>query len=373
MQAMEMKKIKAKKILFVFSLMFYFFSGANLFAQCEIGAFVGNGDHRAPYASEIQNFENLAGRHIASDVLYWAWNDGGFPAADLNSGLRYHDGYDTKATLQMVWEPWGRGDNDIAYDLTTIINGSHDSYITKFAQDCRDWSDPIRLRFAHEMIDDNNPFTAGWYPWQDRPTEYVAAWNHVHDIFNAQGATNVEFVWAPNHHSNTLSVLENYYPGKDSVDWLGMDGYNWGYYTSSEPWGYWLSFDEIFLDLYNTMKDHPEVFGDKKMMISEFASAEFSIVEGKTKAQWIEETFKKIKSEYSEIEAFYWFNALKERDWRIDSSQETLLAFQTALQDTYFTSHLVPEPSTLLCLGTGLLCMLAFVNKSKYRKGGSKA
>lgn len=370
-------KISNKTILNLFFVNLVFvilFITNNLYAQCEIGAYVGNEDHRAPYASEIQSFENLAGRHIASNLVYWAWNDGAFPTAGLNSGMRYHDSYNTGTALHLVWEPWGRGDNDIAYDLSTIISGSHDSYITQFAQDCRNWGDPVRLRFAHEMIDDNNPYTAGWYPWQDRPTEYIAAWNHVYNIFQSQGATNVEFVWAPNHHSNTLSVLEQYYPGQDKVDWLGMDGYNAGYPTSTEPWGWWLTFDEIFLNLYAAMRDHPEVFGDKKMMISEFASAEYSAI-GATKADWIIDAFNKIKNEYSEVEAFYWFNTIKERDWRINSGEtgETLLAFQTAMDDIYFTSHLVPEPSTLLCLGAGLLLMLRPVNKMKHRKGGSVA
>jgi len=343
------------------------------FAQVEFGAFVGNDDHRVPYASEIQNFENLAGKHISSNLMYWAWDDGDFPTADLNTGMKYHDGYNTQTSLHLVWEPWGRGVNDISYDLSTIIAGSHDSYIQKFAQDCRDWSDPVRLRFAHEMIDDNNVATQGWYPWQDRPGEYVQAWDHIYQIFQNEGATNVEFVWSPNHHSTVLSELAQYYPGQDKVDWLGMDGYNAGYWSESAPWGYWITFDQVFQDLYQTLVNNPETFGDKKMMIGEFASAEYSAVFGETKAEWIEDAFDKIKNEYGEIEAIYWFDTMKERDWRINSSDDTLLAFQTAIADPYFTSHVVPEPSSLLLIGSGLTYLLANFNKTQKMKGGNIA
>jgi len=345
-----------------------------VYAQCEIGAFVGNEDHRTPYASEVQNFENLAGRHLASTLFYWSWNDGDFPASDLNTHVRYHDGYNTQSIVHLTWEPWSRqGSGDSTYALQDIVNGSYDSYISQFARDCRAWADPIRLRFAHEMIDDNDPNTAGWYPWQDNPLAYTQAWNHVHQIFQSEGASNVEFVWSPNHHSTDLNTLSSYYPGADKVDWLGIDGYNWGYRTDIEWWGHWLDFDEVFLDLYDTMNDHPEIFGDKKMMVAEFASAEVNMVSEETKAQWIEETFAKIKSEYSEIDAFYWFNALKERDWRVDSSPETLLAFQSAMQDVYFTEHVVPEPGTAVLLGTGLLYVFSNAIKTGNRKGGNRA
>ncbi len=362
--------IKLVVLLFVSASLLSF--TASVFAQnCEIGAFVGNGDHRAPSASEIQNFENLAGRHVNSVLFYWSWNDGDFPAADLNSGIRYHDGYDTQTSLNLTWEPWSRSQTADPYPLQEISSGNHDNYITKFAQDCRDWQAPIRLRFAHEMIDDNNPDTPGWYPWQDRPAEYIQAWDHVYEIFQDEGADNVEFVWAPNHHSTDLGVLSSYYPGKDKVDWLGIDGYNWGYYDQQHPWGYWLTFDQVFEDIYNVMVDNPEIFGDdKKMMLGEFASAQLSAIVGKTKEDWINDAFSKIESQYSEIDAFYWFNIFKERDWRIDSSPESLLAFQQAIQDPYFTSHMVPEPATIMLFGTGFVYMLVNLNKNKSEERG---
>jgi len=334
-----------------------------LAASCELGAYVGNADHRAPYASEIQSFENLAGRHIGANLVYWAFNDGDFPTQQLNDGLRYHDGYNTHTTLQLAWEPWSRlGADDTTFALTDIIAGTHDNYITKFAQDCRNWQDPIHLRFMHEMV------SAGperWYPWQDNSTQYVQAWNHVRQIFRDQNATNVEFVWAPNNFPPGLQVLAPYYPGVDNVDWLGMDGFNSGE-DGQAGWPSWQNFDDLFYNLYHVMVDHPEVFGDKKIMVAEFASSEIDVRNNKKKSDWIFDTFLAIKQRYPEIAAFYWFNTAKETDWRINSSPESLLAFQTAMQDPYFTSHVVPEPSALVLFGMGLMFIMGRKNNKKH-------
>src|SRR6185503_9818773 len=125
-------------------------TGGPAWADVEIGAFVGNPDHRAPTAAEVDGFETLIGREVNTVLVYWAWNDGDFPTADLNSGVRFHDGYDTHTILQLTWEPWSRnGGDDPSYSLNGIINGDFDPYITQFAQDCAAWGDPIRLRFMH--------------------------------------------------------------------------------------------------------------------------------------------------------------------------------------------------------------------------------
>lgn len=328
---------------------------ASVRASTEIGAWVGNPDHVAPTAAEISSFETTIGRHISTALVYWAWNDGAFPTAGLNDGIRYHDGYDTGTILHLTWEPWSRnGGDDASYSLSSIINGDHDAYITQFAQDSAAWGDTIRLRFMHEMIHDNNAATTGWYPWQDRPLEYIQAWTHVYDIFQAQGATNVEFVFAPNSFPFDVGTISQYFPGQDKVQWLGLDGYNAG--EDGQPgWPYWQNFDDIFFNLYHTFADNPQIFGDHPIMIAEFASAEI----GGSKEVWIDQAFERMQSAYPEIAAFYWFNRIKEADWRVDSSPESLAAFQAAMQDPYFTSHpVIPEPSTMILLGAGFVGVL---------------
>jgi beta-mannanase len=118
--------------------------------------------------------------------------------------------------------------------LASIIDGEHDDYITKYAQDVAKLGLPVGIRFAHEM---NGP----WYPWGTRgaasPQTYVAAWRHVVKIFRALGATNVTWMWTVNIINNAHGSKARipspgpWWPGSSYVNWVGIDGYylkpNW--------------------------------------------------------------------------------------------------------------------------------------------------
>lgn len=305
----------------------------------EIGAFI-SGDPLQ--VSNVQAYETATGRHVFSILRYQGWdatNQPDFPSQEFRDAVLYHDGFNTQTILHLTWEPW--------VNLPDIANGTYDEYLTRYADQVHDWGGAVRLRFAHEMIQDGvscygQAGCGDWYPWQDQPAQYVAAFRHVHDIFQTRGASNVEFVWCPNNYPFDLDLVRQYYPGADYVDWLCMDGYNWTNRDSKPGWPDWQWFDDIFYNIYQTFVDHPEVFGSKPVMIGEFASCEAGAgdLPGQTKAAWIENAFERIKStDYNQIDSFYWFNINKECDWRADSSPESLAAFRTAIAGASFISH----------------------------------
>lgn len=309
----------------------------------EIGAFV---DANPPTGTDVSAFEALSNRHLHTVMWYEGWdsaNPPAFPAATLTS-VRYHDGYNTHTILHLTLEPW--------VGLTEITNGTYDAQLAAYAADVKDWGDPVRIRFAHEMIQDNHydncqgqPNCPEWYPWQDQPTAYINAFRHVHDIFDTAEATNATFIWCPNHYPFDINVVKLYYPGPDYVDWLCMDGYNWTDQDGVPGWPDWQWFDDIFYNLYHTFIDHEEIFGDKPVMIGEFASCEAGPYEadGETKAAWITDAFGKLLSgDYAKIQAFHWFHINKECNWRVDSSPESLAAWRDAIRPAAFTSHFIP-------------------------------
>ena len=295
----------------------------------QIGAFVGASP---PTTSTVQAFESLAGRHVYSVLWYQGWdpvNQPSFPVPELTL-VRYHDGYDTGVVSHLTWEPW--------VALTDIVSGTYDAYLTSYATQIKNWGAPVRLRFAHEMIQNNVKDGDEWYPWQDQPEEYKAAFHHVRAVFRAAGATNAEFVWCPQNYPFDLDTVKLYYPGPDDADWLCIDGYN-----SANPWQW---FDDIFFNLYHTFVDHPEVFGVKPVMLGEFASCEAGVDEKswETKPAWIRNTFERIQSaDYAQLRAFYWFHIKKECDWQINSSAESLAAFKTVISTTVWASHPVSK------------------------------
>jgi mannan endo-1,4-beta-mannosidase len=57
---------------------------------------------------------------------------------------------------------------------------------------------------------------------------------HVHDIFEAQGidSAHLQFMWVPNCSGPYRA--EDFYPGDAYVDWVGLDGYNFGTYSGGK-------------------------------------------------------------------------------------------------------------------------------------------
>lgn len=227
--------------------------------------------------------------------------------------------------VMLSLEPWSPGGSpeQPKWALSTFLRGDHDARIRDWARGLRDRGHVVYLRPMHEMNGD-------WYPWSgvrngNTAADYVAAWRHIHKLFQETGATNVRWVWAP----NVLDVpqsndLERYYPGGQYVDVLGLDGYNWG--TSQPGYGGWLSFEQIYAEAYARVT----ALGPQPVWLTEVASDET----GGDKAQWVRDMFAALKTRYPRVAAVVWFNERKERDWRVTSSPASTAAFVEALAPT---------------------------------------
>lgn len=101
--------------------------------------------------------------------------------------------------------------------LTSINSGADDATITAFAQAAAAHKSLLYLRFYYEM----NQAWPGCGA-NTNPAAFVAAWIRIHNIFVAQGATNVLFVWCPAHTGNSLK----WWPGDAYIDVYGVDGYD---------------------------------------------------------------------------------------------------------------------------------------------------
>lgn len=282
------------------------------FSGCGVGAFV-NGMENLP------SFQSMIGKNLAVVLWYVHWQDP-FPSPEAD--IVYANG----SIPLITWEPWITNPSGT---LEAIASGSYESYVKEFLQAAKAWGKPLFLRFAHEMNGD-------WYPWSgfhngaaEGAARYKQAWRYIYNVKEELGADNVNLVWCPNNINQpdvSWNAVSNYYPGEEYVDWIGMDGYNWGY-------GGWQSFDSIFTSVYSNLTS----LSSKPLMIGEFASAE----QGGSKADWITDAFTKIKTNYPRIKLFSWFNIDKERDWRINSSAASEAAYRKAMSDSYFVESLI--------------------------------
>lgn len=265
--------------------------------------------------SRIDGFTEMVGEKPSIVMLYQNWEedtefDRGMADAVVSRG----------ATPLITWAPRDplRGKNQRKYSLQKIVRGRYDAYIRDWARGAAAWDEPLYLRFAHEM-------NADFYPWGlgvngNTAADYVAAWRHIHDIFVQEGAYNVRWVWSPLADVPTSrAVRERLYPGDDYVDWLALDGYNWG--TEGPVLAEWRTVSEIFGPSYDRLTG----ISDKPVMIAEIASAGA----GGDVGAWIEEgLLEDVPSRLLRVRAVVWFSSDKVMDWRVNSTPESLEAYR---------------------------------------------
>src|SRR6478736_47274 len=248
----------------------------------------------------------------------------------------------------LTWEsrPIGSG-NDVVdepdYTLPKIIAGDFDAYLTQYAKDIASTGLPLAIRLDHEM-------NGVWYPWAEQTGsgapingnnvgDYVKMWQHVHDVFEANGANQyVIWVWAPNIVNNlpaanqSTDFLRSLYPGDAYVDWVGVSGYQRPPYKSDNDATFGYTFDRTL----NQLRE----ITDKKILLAEVGASEV----GGTKPAWVKSFFEGFDpGRNDDVIGFAWFNLavttyvdgqLATNDWRVDSRANSLEAFRTGLAGT---------------------------------------
>lgn len=246
--------------------------------------------------SQITDFEAEADKKLGTLLYYVGWYENAW--SDVQRQLDIID--PMGINIQVTWEPDLKGNGD---PLDAILSGSEDIIIDDFAVQSKAWGKPFFLRFAHEM-------NGNWYDWSGDPQKYIDAWQYVWSRFQQAGNTNAIWVWSPNADSvpdEPWNDLDNYYPGDDYVDWVGVDFYGL-------MWG-----DQPPLNAIDTV--YTTYGATKPIMIGETAAAEctdYAAGTTMTKDEWISELFNAMNNRTG-VKAFFWFNEDKETDWRITS------------------------------------------------------
>jgi hypothetical protein len=198
-----------------------------------------------------------------------------------------------------------------------IAAGRYDEEIRADARAAARFGAPLLLRYAQEM-------NATWFPRRSAdPAEFVDAWRRYVAIFRREGAGNVAFVWTPIVESPGAMPFDAFFPGEGFVDYVGLDGYNWG-------GGSWRSFGEVFGQGYARLRG----LSSKPVVIGETASAP-----GPAKGDWIRDAFlREIPRRFPAIAAVAWFSkdlsSDGQRDWRIESDPDALAAWREAVGST---------------------------------------
>jgi beta-mannanase len=220
----------------------------------------------------------------------------------------------------ITWEPWLIDFDKTKHDqlrdvevrdkggLKDIASGVYDFYLETWVNDLKLFGKPLFIRWGHEM---NDPYRYSWGPQNNAPEDFIAAWKHVVDYFRANGVNDVIWVWSPHI---AYGLFDEYYPGDDYVDWVGVGTLNYG---TVAIWSQWWTFDEIFGNHYAAIDKFK-----KPIMATEFGS----LAVGGDRALWYQDALCKMPEKYPSLKSVLFFhfgndNTLtnKSLDWYISS------------------------------------------------------
>ena len=256
------------------------------------------------FPQDIDRYVELVGVKPAVVMWFQSWKEPLY-YPEQRKGFAASD-----ATAMITWLP------DKPVTLQSINRGDYDAYIQESAKLAKEWTHPLYVRLMHEMNGTWQNFGPGVQG--NTPSDFIQAWHHIVNIFRSNGADNVRWVWCPNIYGFGRSVrpFHPLYPGDDYVDWVGLDGYNFG-----APTAPWRNAEELFKPSYDDL----ERLTGKPIMIGEWGCGEA----GGDKAAWIRETFRKtIPQLMPRMRVVIAFNRRAEADFRINSSPAALSAYQ---------------------------------------------
>ena len=212
--------------------------------------------------------------------------------------------------------------------LKMVAVGDFDTMLRdQFAKPIAAWGKPIFIRLNWE-------FNSDWYPWSvgtngNTAADYVAAWRHVVDLFRANGARNVSWVWCTNAYpsgSGLSTTVAKSYPGNAYVDWTAMDGYRKA--------GIALTFSQVFGAYYDYITK--TIAPTKPIMIAEVGTVE-QTTGGHTKAQWIDDMFASIPTRFPKLAALVWFDENPgEGNYSLDTSAAASQAWRNGIASSAY-------------------------------------
>jgi hypothetical protein len=191
--------------------------------------------------------------------------------------------------------------NPRSLPVDAISQGKYDSWISSYARSVRAFGHTIALSFAPEM-------NGSWYSWgrpNTKPSDYIAAWRHIHELFARNRATNVIWIWDVDH----CCAAHIWWPGAHYVDWAGIDGY--------------LRPQKTFTGIFHHRIEEIRTFTTKPILLAEAA-----VAPGPERYRQITEVFAGIRRDH--LLGFVWFDVNAKDKWRIDNDSAVLAAVRDA-------------------------------------------
>jgi len=248
----------------------------------------------------VRSFESQIGRNLDVHREYVDWR-ASFPGPIQRSDA---------AAGRIPFIDWGAPSSM----WRSISSGQQDSNIRARARALKSFGHVVYVSIQHEPENDGGS-----------AANFIAAWKHIHRIFDDVGAKNVRWVWTLMASTFYLHKATPWYPGPRWVDYVGVDGYSW---FPGRRGSKWRSFEEIFTPAYHWSRRH-----SKPIVIGETGVQEDPNNSLRKKA-WFIDALATLQS-WPLVKTFCYFDSNQIYKWWIDTSTAALTGFRTIAGDPY--------------------------------------
>lgn len=216
-----------------------------------------------------------------------------------------------------------------------VARGEYDTSLRKQARGVAELGVPVFVTFDHE-VDQPSKSALG------SPTEFKAAWRHVHQVFINAGATRAVWVWVVLGWPETFARAASLWPGNDVVDWISWDVYNAsGCRKGTIDSSRYVSFADAMLPFYRWLHANGseyDIDADKPLMISETGTVRYP-GDSKRSAHWYAQIPGVLKR-YRQIKALALWTRVGNGvcDYRFDDDPTITQGLKTAGLDPFVDS-----------------------------------
>ncbi|MBQ9940494.1 MAG: S-layer homology domain-containing protein [Clostridia bacterium] len=222
--------------------------------------------------------------------------------------------------------------------LERVANGSADDYIISNLKYLATLPHKILLRFGAEI---NCWAMPSDMAARDQYIEtFKAAFRHISELARKY-APNAAMVYSPIDVSNMYVTPEDFYPGDQYVDWVGMSTYYLLYEASSNK-----SADQVDAYYCRGLYDNPmvkvrqivETFGDRKPILISECGFGYAAKDGQNPqyaVKKLKEFFTYLNMVHPEIKGILYFDTNFERDYKLSGCPELLNTYKSVTANNF--------------------------------------
>ncbi|SDI92411.1 hypothetical protein SAMN05444157_0823 [Frankineae bacterium MT45] len=264
----------------------------------------------------VSTAESTTGRRLDIVHTYHRWYDNFPTTSEKELAASGH-------ALMLNWEPVNR--TNAALSWREIADGKYDAQVDALAGRLKSLGSLVYLSFSHEP---EKRFAA-----HGTAADFAAAFRHIHDRMEQDGARNIKWVWNVMGLSDPvwLNRYRQLWPGEAYVDWIAWDPYNWGSCRGEE----WQTFQQIAEPFYDWLMSHG--FAGKPFMLAEYGSVE-QPGNPRGKSGWlggVDDALAKLPN----LQGLLYFDypaPPANCDWQISTSPQSVAAFSRLAQSSPF-------------------------------------